>query len=96
MFYEIKNSNRYISEKKEEEIIEEKSNKSFSIDNEEKEENKNQNDENIAELFFQNRLLTSKYIPVRHKSKTKSTKTLHHYLNTKMIRSNFYYNFSKL
>ena len=97
MFYEIKNSNRYILDKKEEEIIEEKSNKSFSIDKDEKEENKNRNDEKISELFFQNRLLTTKYIrPTRQKNKTKSTKSLHLYLNTKMIKSNFYYNFSKL
>ena len=93
MFYEI-NNNRYISGKKEEEIIEEKSNKSFSIDNGEKEENKN--DDDFVGLFFKRRLLTSKYIPIRHKTRNKSTKSLHHYLNTKTIKSNFYYNFSKL
>jgi len=93
MFYEIKNNNRYISEKKEEELIEERSNKSFSLDNGEKEENKNNNN---SELYFQKLLLATKDIEIRHKNKTKSIKSSHHYLNTKMIKSNFYHNFAKL
>ena len=88
MYYEI-NSNRYITDKKTEEINEEKTNKSFSIDDEEEEMKKYKSHKNVVEFFFQKRQLTTIDKPVRHKSRTRSNKTLHNYLNTKMIRSNF-------
>ena len=88
MYYEI-NSNRYITDKKTEEINEEKTNKSFSIDDEEEEMKKYKSHKNVVEFFFQKRQLTTLDKPVRHKSRTRSNKTLHNYLNTKMIRSNF-------
>ena len=92
MYYEI-NNKRYIFDKKTEEIIEEKSNKSFSIDDE-KEIKQNKSDKNLVDLVCERRLLTLENIPIRKNSKTKSNKTLHHYLNTKLIRSNFYDHFS--
>ena len=88
MYYEI-NSNRYITDKKTEEINEEKTNKSFSIDDEEEEMKKYKSHKNVFEFFFQKRQLTTIDKPVRHKSRTRSNKTLHNYLDTKMIRSNF-------
>ena len=92
MYYEI-NNKRYIFDKKTEEIIEEKSNKSFSIDDE-KEIKQNKSDKNLVDLVCERRLLTLENIPIRKNSRTKSNKTLHHYLNTKLIRSNFYDHFS--
>ena len=91
MYYEI-NNNKYLTDKKSDEIIEEKSNKSFSID-EEKEINQNKKYKNISELFYERRLLTTEEKPIRNNS-FKNNKTIHHYLNTKMICSNFYNKFS--
>ena len=91
MYYEI-NNNKYLTDKKSDEIIEEKSNKSFSID-EEKEINQNKKYKNISELFYERRLLTTDEKPIRNNS-FKNNKTIHHYLNTKMICSNFYNKFS--
>ena len=88
MYYEI-NSNRYITDKKKEEINEEKSNKSFSIDDEGEETKKYKSHKNVVEFFFQKRQLTTIDKPVRHKSRIRSNKTLYNYLNTKMIRNNF-------
>ena len=94
MYYEI-NNNRYITEKKTEEINEEKSNKSFSIDEEEEDMKKYKNHKNVVGFFFQKRQLTTVEKPIRKKSRTRSNKTLHNYLNTKMIRSDFNDFFSK-
>ena len=93
MFYEI-NNNKYMSEKKEE-IIEEKSEQSFSNDDEE-EGNMHKSNRNVFEFLSKNKLSANEEKPMRRKNRTKSHMTLHHYLNTKMIRSNFYQNFSKL
>ena len=94
MFYEIRNNNRFISEKNVAEIIEEKSNKSFSSDDEEK--NNQKSNKNMFGLFVQKSSFVSEDRPIRNKNRTKSNRTLLHYLNTKMIRTNFYQNFAKL
>ena len=94
MFYEIRNNNRFISEKNVAEIIEEKSNKSFSSDDEEK--NNQKSNKNMFGLFVQKSSFVSEDRPIRNKNRTKSNRTLLHYLNTKMIRTNFYQNFVKL
>ena len=94
MYYEI-NNNRSISSKNNiENIIEEKSNKSFSNDDE-KEIKENEINKNIEELFYQKRLLTTDDKPINQKPNSKSDKALFNYFSIKMIRSNFYSSFSK-
>ena len=94
MLCEMYNNNKYIS-KNNREIIEEKSGQSFSND-EEEERKKEKTNKNMFKIFGQKGLLTKEDKPIRNHKRTQSNKTLHHYLNTKTIRSNFYQNFSKL
>ena len=47
-------------------------------------------------LFAQKSSFVSEDRPIRDKNRTKSNRTLLHYLNTKMFRTNFYQNFAKL
>ena len=72
-----------------------KSKLSFSNDDEE-EGNMHKSNRNVFEFLSKNKLLANEEKPMRRKNRTKSHMNLHHYLNTKMIRSNFYQNFSKL
>jgi len=94
MYYNI-NYNKPLTDQTDE-IIEEKSNKSFSVEVEEKEEqNNNESHKNISELFFQRRLLTTVDKPKIVKRSSKSNKDLYNYFNLKMIRSDFYNKFSE-
>ena len=89
MYYQIKD-NKYATDKKRVvEIVEGKSNKSFSIEDEEIKENKRY--KNIFDLFYEKRPLTTENIHVRNQS-SKNNKI--DCLNTKMIRSNFINKFS--
>ena len=89
MYYQIKD-NKYATDKKRVvEIVEGKSNKSFSIEDEEIKENKSY--KNIFDLFYEKRPLTTENIHVRNQS-SKNNKI--DCLNTKMIRSNFINKFS--
>ena len=94
MYYEINNKRNISSKNNIENIIEEKSNKSFSNDDE-KEIKENEMNKNIEELFYQKRLLTTVDKPIIKKRNSKSDKALFNYFSIKMIRSNFYNNFSK-
>ena len=95
MYYEI-NYNKQPLDNQTTEIIEEKSNKSFSIEDEEKDiQKENSSHKNISELFFQKRLLTSVEKPKIIKRSSKSNKTLYNYFNLNVIRSNFYNKFSE-
>ena len=94
IYYEI-NTTRNISSKNNiEKIIEEKSNKSFSIEDE-KEIKENEINNNIEELFYQKRFLTTVDKPIIKKRNSKSDKALYNYFSIKMIRSNFFNSFSK-
>ena len=93
MYYEI-NYKPLTDEKVD--IIEEKSNKSFSVDSEGKAlEKDNESDENPSEYFFQKRLLTTVEKPILTKRNSRSNKTLRSLFNLKTIRSNFYNKFSE-
>ena len=93
MYYEI-NYKPLTDEKVD--IIEEKSNKSFSVDSEGKAlEKDNESDENPSEFFFQKRLLTTVEKPILTKRNSRSNKTLRSLFNLKTIRSNFYNKFSE-
>ena len=93
MYYEV-NNNRTSSEKKIEEIMEEKSHKSVSID-EDNDINDNKRCKNIANLFFGKRQLTSDDKPLRPKKNAKSNKVLYNYYNVNIIHSNFYDKFNE-
>ena len=95
MYYEIKNKNRQISDKNINDIVEENSNKSFSVENEEEIKENEENEKNIEELFFRKKLLTTGDEPSKTKVNNKSGKNLNNYFDVKMIRSNFYNSFSK-
>ena len=92
MYYEINNKNN--SDKQMNEISEEKSNKSYSTD-EEKEIKNRESAKSIEDIFFKKRMLTTdnKSISVRFNSL--SNKSLRNTFNLKMIRSNFYNRFSE-
>ena len=94
MYYEINNKKVLSNKNKIINIIEEKSNKSLSIDGE-KDIKENNIQENIEELFYRKRLLTTGDKPVKEKPNSKSDKDLFNYFSIKMIRSNFYNSFSK-
>ena len=94
MYYEINNKRNISSKNNIENIIEEKSNKSFSNDDE-KEIKENEMNKNIEELFYQKRLLTTVDKPIIKKRNSKSDKALFNYFSIKMLRSNFYNSFSK-
>ena len=91
MYYEV-NNGRTLSDKKIEEVIEEKSKKNFSID-EDEEINENKSSKNIADLFYRKRMLTSDDKPITPKRNSKSNKQLYKCTNIKFIHSNFYINF---
>ena len=92
MYYEI-NYNKPLTDDKVT-MIEEKSNKSFSVDSEEKSvQQDKQSDKNTAEFFFQKRLLTSVEKPTVIKRNSRSNKTIRNFVNLKTIRSNFYNKF---
>ena len=94
MYYEI-NINRNISNKNNiENILEEKSIKSLSVEDE-KDIKENNIKENIAGLFGRKSLLTTDDIQVKEKRSSKSDKALFNYFSIKMIRSNFYNSFAK-
>ena len=95
MYYEINNKNSQISDKNINDIVEENSNKSFSVENEEEIKENEENEKNIEELFFLNKLLTTGDEPSKTKVNNKSEKNLNNYFDVKMIRSNFYNSFSK-
>jgi len=94
MYYEINNKRNISNKNKLVNIIEEKSNKSLSIDDEQ-DIHENNIKENIEELFYRKRLLTTGDKPVKEKPNSKSDKALFNYFSIKMIRSNFYNSFSK-
>ena len=92
MYYEI-NYNKPLTDDKVT-MIEEKSNKSFSVDSEEKSvQQDKQSDKNTAEFFFQKRLLTSVEKPTVIKRNSRSNKTIRNFINLKTMRSNFYNKF---
>ena len=93
MYYEI--NNKYNSEKTIKEIIEEKNNKSFSIDEEKEINAEHESSKNVGDLFFKKRLLTTDDKSISNRIKSKSDKCLHNSFNLKMIRSNFYNKFSQ-
>ena len=93
MYYEI-NNNKFNSEKQSDEIIEEKNNKSFSV-NDEEELKKNKNHKNIIDYFYQKRQSANLDKSAKPRNKSKSNKTVHHYLNAKIIRTNFDDKFSE-
>ena len=94
MYYEL-NNNRAFSEKRIEELIEENSNKSVSIDEEENENKEKKGYKNISDLFFGKRLLTSDAQPLRPKKNSKSNNNLYDIFKINMIHSKFYHKFSE-
>ena len=93
MYYEI-NSNRALSDKKIEELMEEQNNNSISID-ENQEIGNNKKYKNMVDLFFGKRLLTSDDKPLKNKRNSKSNKDLYNKININYIHSNFYNKFSE-
>ena len=94
MYYEINNKKILSNKNNIVNIIDEKSNKNLSIDDE-KDIKENNIQENIEELFYRKKLLTTGDKPVKEKPNSKSDKALFNYFSIKMIRSNFYNSFSK-
>ena len=95
IYYEI-NYNKPLIDNQTDEVIEEKSNKSFSVEDVGNEDqNKNESQKNISDLFFQRRFLTTVDKSKIVKRSSKSNKNLHNYFNLKMIRSDFYNKFSE-
>ena len=95
MYYELNNKSKCISDKNIKDIIEEKSNKSFSVEDAEEIQENEDNEKNIEELFYRKKLLTAGDEPIKIKVRNKSEKNLNNFFDVKMIRSNFYNNFSK-
>ena len=93
MYYEV-NNNRTISDKNKEEIIEERSNKSLSVVDEQ-ENKKNEMDKDIVESFYKKRSLTDGDKPTEEQGMYKSNKTVYNHIDINMIRSNFYNSFSE-
>ena len=91
MFYEI-NSKKSLSDNNQK--VEEKSNKSFSSE-EESNIKKNESIKNISDLFFQKRLLTAGEKPIIIERNTKSNKNVENYVHLKTINSNFFDNFTE-
>ena len=95
IYYEI-NYNKPLIDNQTDAVIEEKSNKSFSVEDVGNEDqNKNESQKNISDLFFQRRFLTTVDKSKIVKRSSKSNKNLHNYFNLKMIRSDFYNKFSE-
>ena len=77
IYYEI-NYNKPLIDNQTDEIIEEKSNKSFSVEDVGNEDqNKNESQKNISDLFFQRRFLTTVDKSKIVKRSSKSNKNLH-------------------
>jgi hypothetical protein len=95
MYYELNNKSKCISDKNIKDIIEEKSNKSFSVEDAEEIQENEDNEKSIEELFYRKKLLTAGDEPIKTKVRNKSEKNLNNFFDVKMIRSNFYNSFSK-
>ena len=93
VYYEI--NNQPISEKKIATIIEEKSNKSFSVDEGDINESDNEEKKNLNEIFFRNRLFSTDDKPFAFPGKSQSNKVLNNFNDLKYIRSNFFNKFSE-
>ena len=93
VYYEI--NNQPISEKKIATIIEEKSNKSFSVDEGDINESDNEKKKNLNEIFFRNRLFSTDDKPFASHGKSQSNKVLNNFNDLKYIRSNFFNKFSE-
>ena len=105
VYYEI--NKQPISEKKMVAIIEERSNKSYSVDEEEFKENENEKEKekdnedekeneennNLNQFFFKHRLFSTDDKPF-YTGKSQSNKVLNNYSDLKFIRSNFFNKFS--
>jgi len=89
IYYEI-NYNKPLIDNQTDEIIEEKSNKSFSVEDVGNEDqNKNESQKNISDLFFQRRFLTTVDKSKIVKRNSKSNKNLHGIINNYL---KFYFN----
>ena len=93
VYYEI--NNQPISEKKIATIIEEKSNKSFSVDEGDINESDNEEKKNLNEIVFRNRLFSTDDKPFASPGKSQSNKVLNNFNDLKYIRSNFFNKFSE-
>jgi hypothetical protein len=91
VYYEI--NKQPLSEKNIETIIEEKSNKSFSIDEGKMNEIDNEKKQNLNEIFFKNRLFSTDDKPFASLGKSQSNKVIIKYSDLKYIRSNFFNKF---
>ena len=91
VYYEI--NKQPLSEKNIETIIEEKSNKSFSIDEGKMNEIDNEKKQNLNEIFFKNRLFSTDDKPFASLGKSQSNKVITKYSDLKYIRSNFFNKF---
>ena len=93
VYYEI--NNQPISEKKIATIIEEKSNKSFSVDEGDINESDNVEKKNLNEILFRNRIFSTDDKPFASRGKSQSNKVLNNFNDLKYIRSNFFNMFSE-
>ena len=93
VYYEI--NNQPISEKKIATIIEEKSNKSFSVDEGDINESDNEEKKNLNEILFRNRIFSTDDKPFASRGKSQSNKVLNNFNDLKYIRSNFFNKFSE-
>ena len=93
VYYEI--NNQPISEKKIATIIEEKSNKSFSVDEGDINESDNEEKKNLNEILFRNRIFSTDDKPFASRGKSQSNKVLNNFNDLKYIRSNFFNMFSE-
>ena len=92
VYYELRN--QPLSEKKIATIIEEKSNKSFSVDEEDMNESDNEKNKNLNNFFFKNRLFSTDDKPLASRGKSQSNKVLTNYSDLNYVRSNFFNKFS--
>ena len=93
VYYEI--NNQPMSEKKIATIIEEKSNKSFSVDEGDINESDNEEKKNLNEILFRNRLFSTDDKPFASRGKSQSNNVLNNFNDLKYIRSNFFNMFSE-
>ena len=93
VYYEI--NKQPISDKKIEAIIEEKNNKSFSVDDEDLNESENEEKKNINEIFLKTNLFLTEDKPFIYPGKSLSNKILNNYSDLEIIRSNFFNKFSE-
>ena len=93
VYYEI--NKQPISDKKIEAIIEEKNNKSFSVDDEDLNESENEEKKNINEIFLKTNLFSTEDKPFIYPGKSLSNKILNNYSDLEIIRSNFFNKFSE-